>query len=219
MSVAPSGKAGAPDDERILAALGKYVSRITARSLLESARRDVQQGELNGAEGGYKRLVEKLTTGIKLFTHNVLAPALTSELLSLQVTPETGSGPIQISVKRESDIAHLREAARKLCTDLGVRQMTLQKVATIVSELSRNMLSYASGGQMELTVEGSERRSIVIRATDAGAGIANLAEILGGKYRSRTGLGLGILGVKRLATDFRIDTGPRGTTIEARVAL
>ena len=38
------------------------------------------------------------------------------------------------------------------------------------------------------------------------AGIANLEEILAGRYRSETGLGMGIIGTKRLMDEFDIET-------------
>ena len=40
---------------------------------------------------------------------------------------------------------------------------------------------------------------MAVEAIDQGPGIRNLEEILAGRYKSRSGLGLGILGTKRLA--------------------
>ena len=57
----------------------------------------------------------------------------------------------------------------------------------------------------------------IFSARDQGPGIANLADILAGRYRSRSGLGLGILGTKRLADRFAIDTKPTGTHVEVEV--
>ena len=56
-------------------------------------------------------------------------------------------------------------------------------------------------------------------ATDTGPGIANLDEIMSGRYKSRTGMGRGILGVKRLADRFRINPGPPGCRVEVEVNL
>jgi serine/threonine-protein kinase RsbT len=58
-----------------------------------------------------------------------------------------------------------------------------------------------------------------VRATDQGPGIPNLNEVLSGRYRSKTGLGKGLIGVKRLATRFTIHTDASGTHIEAEVRL
>jgi serine/threonine-protein kinase RsbT len=42
---------------------------------------------------------------------------------------------------------------------------------------------------------------------------------MGGQYQSRTGLGKGILGTKRLADSFHIATSDEGTSITAAVTL
>ena len=44
-------------------------------------------------------------------------------------------------------------------------------------------------------------------------------EVLSGRYRSATGLGRGLLGVKRLADRFNIRTSKSGTHVEAEVNL
>jgi serine/threonine-protein kinase RsbT len=56
-------------------------------------------------------------------------------------------------------------------------------------------------------------------ASDDGPGIANLDEIMAGRYRSRTGLGLGLLGSKRLSDSFDIQTSARGTCVTVEVRL
>jgi serine/threonine-protein kinase RsbT len=106
-----------------------------------------------------------------------------------------------------------------LCAALGARSLVIQKVATIVSELSRNIVSYTPGGSIELTIVDATPRRIRIRAIDAGKGILDLDAILAGRYRSKTGLGKGILGVKRLADTFEIQTGAAGTHVEVELAL
>ena len=61
---------------------------------------------------------------------------------------------------------------------------------------------------------------LLIQVSDQGPGIRNLREILEGRYRSRTGMGLGILGARRLMDQFSIDSEPgRGTRIALRKLL
>ena len=64
-------------------------------------------------------------------------------------------------------------------------------------------------------VEGRTRPQLfVIRITDPGPGIENLAAILEGRYESQTGMGLGIIGARRLMDQFQIDSAPGiGTTV------
>ena len=54
---------------------------------------------------------------------------------------------------------------------------------------------------------------------DGGPGILNLEEIMAGRYKSKTGMGRGLMGVKRLAERFKINPGPPGTRIEVEVDL
>ena len=67
--------------------------------------------------------------------------------------------------------------------------------------------------------EGRAKQSLLIRATDGGGGIPDLDEILAGRYRSKTGLGKGLLGSKRLADRFEVRSGRNGTIIEAEFNL
>src|SRR4029453_10975054 len=51
---------------------------------------------------------------------------------------------------------------------------------------------------------------------DSGGGISNLDEVLSGRYRSTTGLGVGLVGARRLMDRFQIDSGGHGTTIQLK---
>src|SRR5262249_22660521 len=69
-------------------------------------------------------------------------------------------------------------------------------------------------GKVEFLVEGASPPVLLIRVRDRGPGIKDLQSILDGRYRSATGMGLGILGVRRLMDRFQIDSAPgAGTTV------
>jgi serine/threonine-protein kinase RsbT len=95
----------------------------------------------------------------------------------------------------------------------------MQKVATIVSELARNMVLYAGGGIVEIASTNGQPKRVVVTGTDQGPGIPNLSEVLSGRYKSRTGLGRGLLGTKRLSDRFDVSTGNDGTRVIAEVAV
>ncbi|MCY1015125.1 ATP-binding protein [Pyxidicoccus sp. MSG2] len=122
-------------------------------------------------------------------------------------------------VRTESDASHARLAARMMCETLGGRGYECQKVATAVSELARNQIAYAGGGTIQLAPEQTPRRLLRVRAEDQGRGIPDLERVLSGTYRSKTGMGLGLLGVKRLADRFDVRTGPSGTQVDFEVWL
>ena len=121
-----------------------------------------------------------------------------------------------VRINIERDISEGRAAARLLCESGGVRPLAMQRITTIVSELARNIVSYTPCGTVELALR-ADKRVFAVTATDAGKGISNLEEIMAGRYKSHTGLGAGILGVKRLSSHFEIETGPTGTRILSEV--
>lgn len=122
-------------------------------------------------------------------------------------------------VRTEADASHARLTARSLCESMGAGGFECQKVSTAVSELARNQIAYASGGTIHLSARQLPRRLLRVRAEDQGRGIPDLERVLSGNYRSKTGMGLGLLGIKRLANRFDVSTGPTGTQVEVDVWL
>lgn len=117
-----------------------------------------------------------------------------------------------IPIRGESDMNHARMLARETCKLVALRGYQAQKVVTAVSELARNIARYAGAGQIRFRVDTNAEYVIVV-AEDDGPGISNLDEILSGNYRSRTGLGRGLLGSRDLADHFDIHTSPNGTIV------
>lgn len=124
----------------------------------------------------------------------------------------------RITIDTETALKAARSAAARMAEGLGFVSYDVNDLATIVSELARNILNYAGGnGTIALTkVEGG----IQVVARDDGPGIPNIDEILSGNYTSKTGLGRGILGTRDVMTEFEILTAPgMGTTITAKMLL
>lgn len=118
-----------------------------------------------------------------------------------------------IPIHGEADMNHARMLARETCKLVALRGYQAQKVVTAVSELARNIARYAGSGRIRFRVD-TNTEFIVISAEDEGPGISNLDEILSGNYRSRTGLGRGLLGSRDLADHFDIRTSPSGTVVQ-----
>lgn len=113
-----------------------------------------------------------------------------------------------------ADVVQSRQWARAVAAGLGVADQDQTRIATAVSEIARNAVSYAGGGRIEFTVaDTTTRPALLIRVSDTGRGIADPEAVLAGRYQSRTGLGLGIPGARRLMDDFSLETGPSGTTV------
>lgn len=120
---------------------------------------------------------------------------------------------LSIDIRLEHDIVHVRQRARQIAQLLGFEAQDQTRIATAVSEIARNAYSYAQGGKAEfqLTVDGTSL--LTIRVQDQGDGIADLKNILRGGYISSTGMGLGLLGAKRLMDGFEVITGAQGTAV------
>ncbi|MCJ2131700.1 ATP-binding protein [Methylobacterium sp. E-045] len=119
------------------------------------------------------------------------------------------------SVEHEDDIIVVRQRVRGLAERLGFGIQNQTRIATAVSEIARNAYGYAGGGKVEYGVdEENGGQVLVIRILDRGPGIPHLDEILEGRYRSTTGLGIGITGSRRLMDRFEIESEVgRGTLV------
>jgi signal transduction histidine kinase/DNA-binding response OmpR family regulator len=119
-----------------------------------------------------------------------------------------------VAIRYEQDVVSARQRTRQIASVLGFDSQDQTRLATAVSELARNAFGYAGGGQVEFSIEGASAPQIfLVRVKDEGPGIANLKEILEGNYQSRTGMGLGIIGARRLVDQCEIRTRPGGTEI------
>lgn len=126
-------------------------------------------------------------------------------------------GTTSVVVRDEVDIPNACEVAKDLARKLGFSLVDQTKMATAVSELARNMLQYAGGGNIRFAEVLAPRRGLEAFFEDNGPGIADLEGVLDPKYRSTTGMGMGLRGSKRIADEFLIDTQPGdGTRITMR---
>jgi signal transduction histidine kinase/CheY-like chemotaxis protein len=122
---------------------------------------------------------------------------------------------LSVSIRSEYDTVAARQRARQIARLLGFDHQDQTRISTAVSEIARNAFNYAGGGQIEYLIEGAIAPQLfLVKVTDSGPGIRDLNSILEGTYKSQTGMGLGILGARRLMDQFQIETVPgRGTTI------
>jgi signal transduction histidine kinase/CheY-like chemotaxis protein len=118
-----------------------------------------------------------------------------------------------VNLRTERDVVQARQRAREVAAELGLDNQDQIRMATATSEIARNAFRYARNGEVTFSVELDEPQRLEVRVTDSGPGIRNLDEILAGRYKSDTGMGMGIIGTKRLMDDFEIDARPEGTTV------
>jgi anti-sigma regulatory factor (Ser/Thr protein kinase)/two-component sensor histidine kinase len=119
-----------------------------------------------------------------------------------------------LDLAAERDVVSARQRARQLAALLGFGPQDQSRIATATSEICRNAVRYAGTGRCEFLLEGGSRPALVVRTVDQGPGIRNVDEVLAGRYQSATGMGLGIVGTRRLMDRFSIDSGAgRGTQV------
>ncbi|HEV7498412.1 MAG TPA: ATP-binding protein, partial [Vicinamibacteria bacterium] len=128
---------------------------------------------------------------------------------------------LTVRIRQEQDVVSARQRARQLARRLGFDEQDQVRIATSVSELARNVYDYARQGEVEFAIDGqTPPQVLVVRVNDQGPGIADVNLILSGRYRSPTGMGLGILGARRLMDRFAIQSeAGQGTAITIQKLL
>jgi serine/threonine-protein kinase RsbT len=122
---------------------------------------------------------------------------------------------IRVAILTDADVVTARQQARTLGASLGFSSTDLTLLATAISEVARNITTYAGSGVVTLrTVREREREGIEVVASDEGPGIDNVELAMQDGYSTRNGLGLGLPGTRRLVDDFELATQPGvGTTV------
>ncbi|MBB5917126.1 serine/threonine-protein kinase RsbT [Nocardia transvalensis] len=123
---------------------------------------------------------------------------------------------VVIAVKMSNDIVTARQAGRELATELGFSLTDITMISTAISEVARNITSYAGTGEIRVTVEDREgRRALVVHAQDNGPGIKDITRALQDGYSTGRGLGLGLPGARRLMDRLNVESAPgQGTLVE-----
>ena len=89
------------------------------------------------------------------------------------------SGEVVVDVGNPDDIVAARQAGHRLARELGFSLTDVTMIATAISEVARNITSYAGYGAIRVAVQDREgRRALVVRAEDDGPGIANIERAL-----------------------------------------
>jgi serine/threonine-protein kinase RsbT len=108
------------------------------------------------------------------------------------------------------------QSSAQLCNWFGTRDVVM--IATVASELGRNILKYGGGrGYLLVTwIEDSMRgdRAIEIKAVDYGPGFVDAESSLKDHYSTGGTLGLGLPGAARIMDSLKIESQPgRGATV------
>lgn len=121
---------------------------------------------------------------------------------------------LALPLNSELDVIASRLRARQVALICGFATQDQARIATAVSELARNLINNASGGQVRFSLSTADARQfLVVEVEDRRTGIAELQPVLPGTNRSITGSAIGILAARRFMDACEIDTGSAGTKI------
>ena len=113
----------------------------------------------------------------------------------------------KLALIQMQDVLLARFIGRDEATRMGFAPLVLTRIATAISEMSRNVIQH-SGAHGQITfssVSQAERRGLKIVVQDGGRGIAGLDELLLDRSQA---LGAGIPGTRRLMDEFQIESQP-----------
>ncbi len=123
---------------------------------------------------------------------------------------------VVVAIADPTDIVAARQAGHQLAQELGFSLTDGTMIATAISEVARNITSYAERGRIRITIADRQgRKALVIYAEDDGPGIADTDRALEDGYSTGDGLGLGLPGSRRLMDELIMRSRPgEGTIVE-----
>ena len=122
---------------------------------------------------------------------------------------------VRVAIRTDADVVTARQEARAMGSELGLSSTDLTLLATAISEVARNITTYAGEGEVALRILNSGgRQGVEVVASDDGPGIVDVELAMQDGYTTGKGLGLGLPGTRRLVDEFDLRTElGAGTTI------
>jgi serine/threonine-protein kinase RsbT len=119
----------------------------------------------------------------------------------------TSSSTGTIPLRSGNDVVICRQIVGRIAEALKFSAIGKTMLVTAASELARNALLHAGGGEVSWTVlrEG-DRVGVRLAFQDHGPGIPDLKLAMTDGWTSGGGLGLGLSGARRLVHEFTIDS-------------
>src|SRR5262245_48024081 len=158
---------------RLIELAAAHVSPIIARSIVTRALQEHRGDPDTLSRHDLQSLRSRLEAAVRVFADAAAGDSF-SEQLSELIGDQAKRRPITLQIRNERELGEALSETRRLCDEWQVRALARQRIATVVSELGRNIVSYTPGGIIELVpIEGPAAR-VLVRASDNGPGIQNL---------------------------------------------
>lgn len=115
------------------------------------------------------------------------------------------SGGLIVEIVTEWDIVTARKKGRSEAKSIGFNTVDQARIATVISELAKNIYLYAPSGKVKVErIEEKGEIGIAITAVDSGPGIADPQKVFEDGYSTSGNLGVGLPAVKRLMDKLEI---------------
>ncbi len=122
---------------------------------------------------------------------------------------------VDVEIREDSDIIKARARARSAAATLGFGVVDQTRIATSVSEITRNALVHGGGGKMTIRTL-NQKKGLEIVIVDQGPGIPNINQAMRNGFSTIGGLGLGLGGAKRLMDELHVESSNSGTKVKMR---
>jgi serine/threonine-protein kinase RsbT len=125
---------------------------------------------------------------------------------------------VRVPIERDEDVVIARQKGRELAAQTGFSNTDRTIIALAISEIARNIVSYARRGEISMSqVSDGVRLGIQIVAEDEGPGIPDIELAMRDGYSTAKSLGVGLPGTKRIMDEFELtSTVGKGTTIRMK---
>jgi signal transduction histidine kinase len=113
---------------------------------------------------------------------------------------------LSINVNSDNDILLARQHARRLAELLHFEVLDQSRISTATSELARDMILHAGGGEIQFSLQSditNQTFTVAVHANDATA-MEEIADALEGRRKIRSEKGLGFVNAKRLMDQFSV---------------
>ncbi len=159
-----------------------------------------------------RRVLDQLSVGLKLYTGRIGRAQLDQLKIALTGSLHPPPTRLTLEVNGESDVLLSVKACQRLCK--GFFSATdCVRLATVVSELSRNIYMYAKRGLVVLELAEDNRGvQLTIVASDEGPGFV-VDDVMARTYVSKTGLGRGLKGCRDILDSMTVESAPGRTVI------
>jgi serine/threonine-protein kinase RsbT len=121
---------------------------------------------------------------------------------------------IEIGLRLPDDIVRARQEGRETARILGFGSGDQTRLATAISEITRNALHYGGGGICEIVgTDDVDSSVVVVTVSDQGPGIPDIEKAMIPGFSTGKSLGMGLPGARKLMDSLDIASSSGGTSV------